>query len=114
MTPDNRSHAQKRELEKLLAFASGGVRDFSSNSPVGMGALVDVSVEGDEGPEERTLFVLPVGAGTELNGPGGDGSISVITPSSPVGRAVQGARAGDSFKVALQGRDREWTVVDLC
>jgi transcription elongation GreA/GreB family factor len=104
----------KQELEQLIAFASGGLRPFASDQPLGLGAMVDVSIDGEEGSEERTLFVLPVGAGTELQGPGGDGFISVITPASPVGRALKGSRPGDSFEVVVQGRDREWTVVDLC
>jgi transcription elongation GreA/GreB family factor len=112
-------HKQRRlralsELEKLVAFATGGVRDFRPDARIDLGALVDVSVEGEEGPEERTLFLLPVGAGSELKGPGGDGFVSVVTPSSPIGRALKGALAGDSFEVEIQGRDREWTVVDLC
>jgi transcription elongation GreA/GreB family factor len=57
--------------------------------------------------------MLPVGAGTELEGPGGDGFISVITPASPVGKAIEGARAGDIAEVVVAGSDREWTVVDV-
>lgn len=102
-----------RELETLIQFASGGVRSFGVDAAVGLGALVDVSIEGDENSEERTLFLLPVGAGTELTGPGGDGYISVIGPQSPVGRALMGARIGDEVEVVVRGRDREWTVVDL-
>lgn len=109
-----RRQTAAQELESLIAFASRGLRALRADSPVGLGALVDVSIEGEDGSEERTLFVLPVGAGTELNGPGGDGFVSVITPNSPVGRALQGTRAGDSFEVVIQGRDREWTVVDVC
>ena len=100
-----------RELETLIQFASGGVQSFGVNAVVGLGALVDVSIEGDESSEERTLFLLPVGAGTELSGPGGDGFISVIGPQSPVGRALIGARIGDEVEVVVG--DREWTVVDL-
>lgn len=111
-------HRQRRqqavqELEALLAFASRGLPRFGRGSAVELGALFDVSVEGDEGPEERTLFMLPIGAGTELNGPGGDGFISVITPSSPVGRALRGARCGDTVEVVTHGKSREWTVVDI-
>lgn len=109
-----RRERAKEELEKLIAFASRGLHALTPDAPVRLGALVDVSIEGDEGPEERTLFVLPVGAGTELNGPGGDGFISVITPASPVGRAIEGARAGDTVEVVIAGKDREWTVVDVC
>jgi len=73
-----------RELEALIAFAAGGIRSFRRDDAVGIGAFVDVSVESEEGSEERTLFVLPVGAGRELTGPGGDGFVHVVTPASPV------------------------------
>ncbi len=109
-----RRERAKQELESLIAFAAKGLRVFRGDERVAVGALVDVSVESDDGEEERTLFLLPVGAGTELSGPGGDGFVSVVTPASPVGRALQGARAGDSFDVVVRGRDLEWTVVDVC
>ncbi len=102
-----------RELETLIQFAGGGVPSFGANSRVGLGALIDVSTESEDGTEERTLFLLPVGAGTELTGPGGDGFISVIGPHSPLGTALAGACAGDEVEVLVGGRDREWTVVDL-
>jgi transcription elongation GreA/GreB family factor len=108
-----REHA-KQELESLIAFASKGLRPLGPDPPVGLGCLVDVSIEGEAGTEERTLFVLPVGAGTELDGPGGDGFLSVITPASPVGRGLHGMRAGDSFEIVVEGKGREWTVVDVC
>ena len=51
--------------------------------------------------------------GEELSGPGGDGWVQVVTPRSPVGKALVGAGEGDSFEIVVDGRDREWTVVDL-
>jgi len=101
------------ETEKLLDFAEGGLRRFGSRDRVGLGALVDVRIEDERGEEERTLFVLPVGAGAELNGPGGDGFVVVVTPGSPVGKALMGGRVDDSFEIVIDGRDREWTIVDL-
>jgi transcription elongation GreA/GreB family factor len=101
------------ELEALLAFAARGVPRFRPDSTVDLGAMLDVSVETESGSEERTVFLLPVGAGTELKGPGGDGFISVITPSSPVGRALRGARVGDTVEIITAGSAREWTLVDL-
>ena len=99
-----------RELDTLIQFATGGVPAFPRNAKVALGAMIDVSIEGDE---ERTLFLLPVGAGTELTGPGGDGFIQVIGPDSPVGRALMGACVGDDVEVVVAGRDREWSVVDI-
>jgi len=109
------AHQQRREralaeLEKLISFASRGLPRFARNSPVGLGALVDVSIESEEGPEERTIFMLPVGAGTELSGPGGDGFVSVVTPASLLGRALQGKCVGDTVEIVVGGHDKEWTV----
>jgi transcription elongation GreA/GreB family factor len=101
------------EMEKLLEFAEGGIRRFGRGDRVDLGALVDVRIEDEKGEEERTLFFLPVGAGAELSGPGGDGFVVVVTPGSPVGKALMGARIEDSFEIVVDGRDREWTVVDV-
>ncbi len=101
------------EMERLLDFAEGGFKHFKPTDRVGLGAMVDVRIEDEAGPEERTLLFLPVGAGIELNGPGGDGFVVVVTPSSPVGKALMGSRVGDSLEIVVAGRDREWSVVDL-
>ena len=101
------------EMETLLEFSEKGLRRFKPTDRVNIGAMVDVRIEDEAGEEERTLFFLPVGAGEELSGPGGDGFVVVVTPKSPVGSALMGARAEDSFEIVIDGRDREWTVVDL-
>jgi len=110
-----RRERAKQEIDRLIEFAGTGLRPFRRDAPVGLGAMVDVQVEEVESGklEERTFFVLPVGAGAELQGPGGDGFLSVITPESPVGRALVGRRVGDSFETEIQGVEREWTVMDL-
>ena len=73
---------------------------------VQLGAIVEVE-DGDEG---RTFFLAPVGAGVELTGPGGDGYLSVVTPASPVGKAVMGRRVGDTIEVTVQGEPLEWAI----
>ena len=111
---EKRRHRAVEELEALIQFAAGGVRAYAPDAKIGLGAMIDVSIETDDGSEERTLFMLPVGAGTELSGPGGDGFLSVIGPKSPVGMALMGACAGDEVEVIVAGRDREWSIVDVC
>ena len=115
MTAGHRDRRQRvvSELETLIAFASRGLPRLGRDSKVALGAFVDVSIEDESGTEERTLFVLPVGAGVELHGPGGDGFISVVTPGSPVGKALLGASRDDAFEIRIAGRDREWLVVDV-
>jgi transcription elongation GreA/GreB family factor len=108
-----RSRKVQEELQQLAAFFNRGIPTFARTSPVGLGAIVDVSVEGEHGEQERTFIVLPVGAGTELTGPGGDGFLSVITPASPVGRALIGKRAGDYVEVTINRETREWKLVEV-
>ena len=108
-----RARKVQEELAQLAAFCNRGLPRFSPSSAVGLGAIVDVAVESDDGEAERTFFVLPVGAGSELTGPGGDGFLSVITPASPVGKALMGRRAGDYIEVTLNKETREWKLVEV-
>lgn len=93
------------DLEELDALR---LRDFGPHEPIALGALVEI--EDDDGHEGRTFILLPVGAGTELTGPDGDGLISVVTPASPIGRAVMGRRLGDGVDVTLQNEPRAFTI----
>lgn len=74
---------------------------------IGLGALVEVE---DEEGRGVTFFLAPAGAGEELAGPGGDGIVTVVTPASPLGRAVCGQREGDSVQARVQGELRAWTI----
>jgi transcription elongation GreA/GreB family factor len=103
----------REELEALERFVKQGVFSFDRKKPIALGALIDVRMETERGEEERTFFLLPVGAGTELTGPGGDGFVSVITPQSPVGKELCGKRVGESIDVTMKGDTYEWTVVDV-
>ena len=75
---------------------------------IALGALVEV--EDEDTGEGRTFFLAPTGAGVTLTGPGGDGFLSVVTPQSPIGRAVMGRREGDTVDVMIDGRERSWTI----
>ncbi|MGC4121188.1 MAG: GreA/GreB family elongation factor [Myxococcales bacterium] len=79
---------------------------FPPNARVGLGAIVEV--EDEEGG--RTLFLAPVGAGEELTVPDGDGFLSVVTPYSPVGKAVLGKRCGETVEVKVAGEIRDLTI----
>jgi transcription elongation GreA/GreB family factor len=81
-------------------------RPLPARAPIALGAIVEVE-DGDQG---RTFFLAPVGAGVELTGPGGDGYLSVVTPASPVGKAVMGRRVGDTIEVVVKGEPLEWAI----
>jgi transcription elongation GreA/GreB family factor len=83
-----------------------------SRGSVSLGAIVEVEMEAEDakGLQGRTFFLAPVGAGVELSGPGGDGFLSVVTPISPIGRAVLGKRVGETVEVLVEGEPREWKI----
>lgn len=88
-------------------------RDFGpypSCTPRGARIAIGARVEVEDEGMGRTSFLAPVGAGVELAGPGGDGFPSVVTPLSPVGKAVLGRRGGETVEVTVQGEPREWTI----
>jgi transcription elongation GreA/GreB family factor len=101
-------HAQRSAafLEAVHAVESFRPKPWVKGQPIGLGALVEV--ESDTGG--RTLFIAPVCGGSELEGPGGDGLFHVVTPNSPLGRAVMGKRVGAVVEVMVQGELTEWTI----
>ena len=70
-----------------------------------------MEIEDEDTGEGRTFFLAPVGAGMTLSGPDGDGHLSVVTPASPIGKAVQGKRLDDIVDVTVKGEVREWKIV---
>jgi transcription elongation GreA/GreB family factor len=104
------ARGQQQRLQRAradLALLDGfAPRPLPPSAEVEMGAVVEVDSE----TMGRTFFLAPAGAGIELTGPGGDGYLSVVTPSSPVGRAVLGCVVGDVVEVAIGNERRAWTV----
>jgi transcription elongation GreA/GreB family factor len=98
-----RARAVAGELAQLERFRPG-----PAQKQVDIGSIVEV--EDDETGEGRTFFLAPVGAGLTLTGPGGDGVLSVVTPASPIGKAVLRRRVGDVVDVTVKGNVREWVI----
>jgi len=68
---------------------------------------VGAVVETEEESGEKAVFLAPGGGGTVL----ADGTIHVITPKSPLGKALLGKSAGDVVEAVIGGRTRELAVV---
>ena len=97
--------AQQKRAQQALAEVDAVAKwKPAQMSAVAVGAIVEI--EDPDSGEGRTLFLAPVGAGMTLTGPGGDGLLSVVTPASPVGKAVIGRKEGDVVDIA----DREWQI----
>jgi transcription elongation GreA/GreB family factor len=95
-------------LEADLAKVAGmRPRAFSPDAPIALGALVTVATE--EG--ERVVLLAPAGGGLRLAI--GATAVQVVTPVSPIGRALLGATQGDVVAFAREGAEEELEVVAI-
>ena len=106
---DRRRREAESALQQIVGFRAPA---FGERSPIAVGAVVEI--EDEDSGEGRTFFLAPVGAGATLTGPGGDGVISVVTPASPIGKAVLGKRKGDVVDITIDGNDRSWGITWVC
>src|SRR4029079_9341548 len=104
-THQRRAQQPLAESDRLAGFRPPSL---PPNAAIAVGAIVEI--EDADTREGRTFFLAPVGAGIALTGPGGDGHLSVVTPASPIGRAVLGKRSGEVVDVTVDGELREWQI----
>jgi len=92
------------ELKTGIADVESMVlRAFREGQPAALGAVITA----DEDGETLTFFLAPHGGGTKLAG----GVVQVVTPKSPLGRALLGKQTGDDCEVPLAGRIRALSLV---
>lgn len=108
-----RGLAQRAAAARTSADALATFRPtkLAPTAAIAVGAIVEV--EDEDTGEGRTFFLAPTGAGITLTGPGGDGFLSVVTPVSPIGKAVLGRRRGDTIDVTVEGTARSWAITDV-
>jgi transcription elongation GreA/GreB family factor len=93
------------ELEAGLAAVTAlALRAFGPADPIALGALVTIDDDG----EARRLFLAPHGGGSVL-----EAAIQVVTPSSPLGRALVGKQVDDEVELRLPGGQRRLVVTAL-
>jgi transcription elongation GreA/GreB family factor len=95
-----------RALAEIATLETFRPAPLPKGARIAIGAIVEIEDDG----LGRTFFLAPVGAGVELTGPGGDGFLSVVTPMSPVGKAVLGRKVGETVEVMVQGEPRDWAI----
>jgi transcription elongation GreA/GreB family factor len=91
-----------RLLRQLELFEP---RTFSDRDPIAISALVEADVDG----VRTRYFLAPAGGGAKPSIGGVE--VQVITPESPVGRALVGRRAGDSSELVVGRARREIEIV---
>ncbi len=93
------------ELEAGVAAVTALVlRAFAPGDPIALGAVVTIDDDG----EVKRLFIAPHGGGSVV----GD-AVQVVTPSSPLGRALVGKRLDDEVELRLPGGVRTVVITRL-
>ena len=99
-----RGHAERvAQLETAVAVI--GAMKVDAMTKVAVGALVTI----DEDGRERALFMAPHGGGLTL----ADGAVTVVTPTSPMGRALHGKLVDDDCELVAGGAQRTLTIMEV-
>ena len=89
----------------VTEVATMSLAAFTGGHAVGLGALVTAL----EDETERLFFIAPHGGGSTL----ARGAVQVVTPSSPLGRALVGRTEGEVCEIEAGGRTRELEITAL-
>ncbi len=89
----------RKGLEDVRAMP---VRALREGERAALGALVVADEDGDAG----VFWLVPYGGGTRL----ASGKVQVVTPKSPLGRALLGKVVGDDCEVVVAGKTRTLSV----
>lgn len=98
-----RGQAQRVEElhEGLSRVAALPIRVFTDDEPIAVGTLIEIEEDG----AASVLLLAPFGGGIRLSG-----GEQVVTPASPLGRALLGKTAGDPVELVVAGRTRGLTI----
>ena len=98
-----------RELEVAVKVLAGlELRDIGKATPICASAVV--TLEDDDGAR-TTFFMSPHGGGVRLDLDGAN--VQVVTPQSPLGKAILGRVHGDVIELRAKAGLREMTIVDV-
>lgn len=101
------ARGQAKRVEELRAdvalVQAMVVRPLGAGARVSLGAVVEI----EENGTTSKLMIAPARGGTALAG----GTVQVVTPGSPLGRALLGKSAGDDCDVRVANRVRELAIV---
>ena len=99
--------ARVRELEKLsTALEFLELRDHR-----GLGVAVSALVLAEVNGVTQRYFLVPFGGGTKVTVDGAE--VQIVSPESPIGRALVGREAGDSIELRVPQGKREIEIVEV-
>ena len=85
------------------------LRHFGDDTPIRLTALV--VLEGDNG-DRKQVFLGPEAGGLKIAD--GAAEIVVITPQSPLGRALIGKVTGDQLQTGTGATQKNVTIIEVC
>jgi hypothetical protein len=101
----NRAQKIKQALEMYRKLE---LRFFAGTAAIRLTALVTLETEDGS---IRTVFLGPAAGGLKIEEDGEE--IIVITPGSPLGRALLGKSAGDRVEMPAGSAERAYEIVDV-
>jgi len=119
--PENDKDTRALEASYLAGAQAARVEELKGNIAFVKTLMVEpcttakatALIELDDGEAEpRLYFLLPSGGGAKLQGDGGR-EVTVLTPESPLGRAVLGKKEGDSVEVVTRAGTKEYEISRL-
>lgn len=106
------AHAQTKriaEIEEILVICKHvKVKNFQANDKINSTALVEV--ESEDG-KRSLFFILAKGGGVTFQFEGK--TIQIITPSSPLGEALQGLSEGDAVVIDSGNTTKEFEILKV-
>lgn len=106
------AHGQAKRVAEyeagLLAYKSLGAVNFSEDSSIELGSLIQLE---DEEGTTQCLFLGPSAGGLKFSFEGKE--ITLITTSSPLGQALLSHYVGDEVEIKLSGQNKFYEVIAI-
>ena len=99
---------QAREfLDSLKVYQALTVREFASDEPIDMTALVELDSDGTS----SLYFIGPKNGGLEVEFEGKE--VTVLTPQSPLGQNLMKKRAGARWSAKVGGATMKYRIISV-
>ena len=92
----------------ITAFAELKTTRFTQQTAISLGALIFLM---DDRDSEQILFLAPVSGGVKINVSGQ--SITLITPSAPLGKKLMGCYVDDEIDIELAGNKHHYNITAI-
>jgi transcription elongation GreA/GreB family factor len=91
----------------LLCFRTQALKKFHTSAVVSIGALVQVITA----EKIQYLLIMPLGGGQTIRFL--DQTVQVVTPTSPLGKALIGQPVGEFITILAGGQKREYEIASI-